>query len=154
MSWLSFCCCDICMLYIPCRLSCATWLISWVTHCFLQKLFHDKTPYTIMFGPDKCGEDKKVIIHRFFLERSGNSFTPWHANWPPTNEHDFQYLSGNFKHFNQVFLGQKGPILYHDCRAQNNGWSLDNVRSRWQFVWAKFRFGGHFDRPRTRLSNK
>lgn len=24
--------------------------------------FHDKTPYTIMFGPDKCGNDHKVII--------------------------------------------------------------------------------------------
>ena len=31
--------------------------------CFyLQKSFHDKSPYTIMFGPDKCGEDKKVIL--------------------------------------------------------------------------------------------
>ena len=28
----------------------------------LQKLFHDKSPYTIMFGPDKCGEDKKVKL--------------------------------------------------------------------------------------------
>lgn len=25
------------------------------------KQFHDKTPYTIMFGPDKCGNDHKVI---------------------------------------------------------------------------------------------
>lgn len=24
------------------------------------KSFHDKTPYTIMFGPDKCGGDHKV----------------------------------------------------------------------------------------------
>lgn len=24
------------------------------------KKFHDKTPYTIMFGPDKCGNDHKV----------------------------------------------------------------------------------------------
>ena len=24
------------------------------------KNFHDKTPYTIMFGPDKCGNDHKV----------------------------------------------------------------------------------------------
>ena len=29
---------------------------------FSQKLFHDKSSYTIMFGPDKCGEDKKVCI--------------------------------------------------------------------------------------------
>jgi len=26
----------------------------------LQTNFHDKTPYTIMFGPDKCGNDHKV----------------------------------------------------------------------------------------------
>lgn len=26
------------------------------------KLFNDKTPYTIMFGPDKCGNDHKVKI--------------------------------------------------------------------------------------------
>jgi len=25
------------------------------------KQFHDKTPYTIMFGPDKCGNDHKVL---------------------------------------------------------------------------------------------
>lgn len=24
------------------------------------RLFHDKTPYSIMFGPDKCGNDHKV----------------------------------------------------------------------------------------------
>ena len=26
----------------------------------LQDSFYDKTPYTIMFGPDKCGTDSKV----------------------------------------------------------------------------------------------
>jgi calnexin len=26
------------------------------------KNFHDKTPYTIMFGPDKCGNDHKVFL--------------------------------------------------------------------------------------------
>ena len=26
------------------------------------KNFHDKTPYSIMFGPDKCGNDHKVNI--------------------------------------------------------------------------------------------
>lgn len=29
----------------------------------LRKL-HDKTPYTIMFGPDKCGNDYKVTNHK------------------------------------------------------------------------------------------
>ena len=27
---------------------------------YLQKNMQDKTPYTIMFGPDKCGSDDKV----------------------------------------------------------------------------------------------
>lgn len=26
------------------------------------KQFHDKTPYTIMFGPDKCGNDHSVLF--------------------------------------------------------------------------------------------
>lgn len=26
----------------------------------LQEQFQDRTPYTIMFGPDKCGEDYKL----------------------------------------------------------------------------------------------
>ena len=28
----------------------------------IQEEFNDKSQYTIMFGPDKCGEDAKVII--------------------------------------------------------------------------------------------
>ena len=32
---------------------------------YFQKTFHDKTPYTIMFGPDKCGLDHKVILYYF-----------------------------------------------------------------------------------------
>lgn len=31
------------------------------------KQFHDKTPYTIMFGPDKCGNDHKVLMDIFVL---------------------------------------------------------------------------------------
>lgn len=30
--------------------------------------FHDKTPYTIMFGPDKCGNDHK--LHFIFKHRN------------------------------------------------------------------------------------
>lgn len=32
------------------------------------KQFHDKTPYTIMFGPDKCGNDHKVLMGIFVLQ--------------------------------------------------------------------------------------
>lgn len=35
---------------------------------FLQEQFHDRTPYTIMFGPDKCGEDYK--LHFIFRHKN------------------------------------------------------------------------------------
>ncbi|KAL9971940.1 hypothetical protein ACROYT_G018168 [Oculina patagonica] len=35
---------------------------------FDLKSFHDKSPYTIMFGPDKCGEDKK--LHFIFRHKN------------------------------------------------------------------------------------
>ncbi|XP_025242763.1 LOW QUALITY PROTEIN: calnexin [Theropithecus gelada] len=35
---------------------------------FLKDQFHDKTPYTIMFGPDKCGEDYK--LHFIFRHKN------------------------------------------------------------------------------------
>ncbi len=33
-----------------------------------QEQFHDRTPYTIMFGPDKCGEDYK--LHFIFIHKN------------------------------------------------------------------------------------
>lgn len=40
---------------------------DWICKCFILNFntlnslqFHDKTPYTIMFGPDKCGNDYKL----------------------------------------------------------------------------------------------
>lgn len=35
------------------------WNVTRNFHLFQNK-FNDKTPYTIMFGPDKCGNDFKV----------------------------------------------------------------------------------------------
>lgn len=32
------------------------------------KQFNDKTPYTIMFGPDKCGNDHKVLMRALVLQ--------------------------------------------------------------------------------------
>lgn len=34
--------------------------MAYILLFLFQKQFHDKTPYTIMFGPDKCGLDNKV----------------------------------------------------------------------------------------------
>ncbi|EDV24600.1 uncharacterized protein TRIADDRAFT_50321 [Trichoplax adhaerens] len=43
---------------------------------------HDKTPYTIMFGPDKCGEEKK--LHFIFRHQNPvtNEFEEKHAKKP------------------------------------------------------------------------
>uniref|UniRef100_H2ZFG1 Calnexin n=1 Tax=Ciona savignyi TaxID=51511 RepID=H2ZFG1_CIOSA len=47
--------------------------------------FHDKTPYTIMFGPDKCGEDYKLhFIFRHTNPKSGE-IEEKHANKPLTD---------------------------------------------------------------------
>lgn len=44
--------------------------------------FHDKTPYTIMFGPDKCGEDYKLhFIFRHKNPKTGE-FEEKHAKRP------------------------------------------------------------------------
>ncbi|XP_063314520.1 calmegin [Pelobates fuscus] len=37
-------------------------------HCQNLEEFHDRTPYTIMFGPDKCGEDYK--LHFIFRHKN------------------------------------------------------------------------------------
>ncbi|XP_059483645.1 calnexin isoform X2 [Neocloeon triangulifer] len=46
------------------------------------KEFHDKTPYTIMFGPDKCGNDNK--LHFIFRHKNplNGSFEEKHAKKP------------------------------------------------------------------------
>lgn len=44
----------------PAVLFCAYFSNGKLISFFFQKSFHDKTPYTIMFGPDKCGLDHKV----------------------------------------------------------------------------------------------
>lgn len=46
------------------------------------KSFHDKTPYTVMFGPDKCGLDHK--LHFIFRHKNPltGEFEEKHANKP------------------------------------------------------------------------
>ena len=42
-------------------------LLSQGKHTADLRQFHDKTPYTIMFGPDKCGNDHKVLEVSIFV---------------------------------------------------------------------------------------
>jgi len=49
---------------------------------FSKDQFHDKTPYTIMFGPDKCGEDYKLhFIFRHKNPKTGK-YEEKHAKRP------------------------------------------------------------------------
>ena len=46
----------------------------------LQTNFHDKTPYTVMFGPDKCGNDHKVsVVFTFLFTVTTNNYKS--KNW-------------------------------------------------------------------------
>lgn len=48
----------------------------------MQAQFVDKTPYTIMFGPDKCGEDYKLhFIFRHNNPKTGE-YEEKHAKKP------------------------------------------------------------------------
>lgn len=52
------------------------------THLSLKENFYDKTSYTIMFGPDKCGEDYKLhFIFRHKHPKTG-VFEEKHAKPP------------------------------------------------------------------------
>ncbi|XP_052249549.1 calnexin-like isoform X1 [Dreissena polymorpha] len=55
------------------------------TDKFELKSFHDKTPYTVMFGPDKCGLDHKLhFIFRHKNPKTGE-FEEKHAKKPSAN---------------------------------------------------------------------
>lgn len=43
------------------------------------KTFHDKTPYTLMFGPDKCGNDHK--LHFIFRHRNPKNGSHEEKHW-------------------------------------------------------------------------
>ncbi|XP_069097144.1 calmegin [Pleurodeles waltl] len=59
-------------------------LLCKTEHLDLEQ-FYDKTPYTIMFGPDKCGEDYK--LHFIFRHKSPKTgeYEEKHAKQPETN---------------------------------------------------------------------
>lgn len=51
-------------------MDCGGAYIKLLSHAKDMKLetFNDKTPYTIMFGPDKCGSDVKVSVKKILSE--------------------------------------------------------------------------------------
>lgn len=57
-------------------------LLSHGKHTADLRQFHDKTPYTIMFGPDKCGNDHK--LHFIFRHKNplNGTFSEKHCKKP------------------------------------------------------------------------
>ncbi|EDO49786.1 predicted protein, partial [Nematostella vectensis] len=73
---------------------------------FKPESFGDKTPYTIMFGPDKCGEDRK--LHFIFRHKNPKNGTieEKHAKKPTGN-------------YNSVFDGKKTHLFTLVVRPDN-----------------------------------
>ncbi len=96
-----------------------------------------------------CGESGHSLIHCLNLCALCNGDSrKCGCQEPPTKKkkgHKEESRQASAKcHQQQPQLSIHRPLRL--SRAQNNGWSTDHVRSRWQFVWTKFRFAGHFDR--------
>ncbi|RMX56533.1 hypothetical protein pdam_00007231 [Pocillopora damicornis] len=74
---------------------------------FDLKTFHDKSPYTIMFGPDKCGEDKK--LHFIFRHKN-----------PKTGEYEEKHAKKPTGNFQNVFDGKKTHLFTLVVRPDNS----------------------------------
>lgn len=62
---------------------------NWNHPLSLKENFYDKTSYTIMFGPDKCGEDYKLhLIFRHKHPKTG-VFEEKHAKPPDVDLKEF-----------------------------------------------------------------
>ena len=53
-----------------------------MSYFYFQRQFNDKTPYTIMFGPDKCGMDHKVIVMKIILTTNKIIFVKYQCMFP------------------------------------------------------------------------
>ncbi len=102
-----------------------------------QEEFVDKTPYTIMFGPDKCGEDYKLhFIFRHKNLKTGE-FEEKHAKKPDsdlrtyyTDKKTHLYTLGNITHL--ILLPKAPPTVtclfsLSAVLPVNQIWKLDRI---------------------------
>jgi len=76
------------------------------THDLDLDTFHDKSAYTIMFGPDKCGEDRK--LHFIFRHKN-----------PKTGEYEEKHAKRPTGDFNSIFDDKKPHLLTLIVRPDN-----------------------------------
>lgn len=88
--------------------------------------FHDKTPYSVMFGPDKCGNDHKLhFIIRHKNPKSGE-FEEKHAK-KPTAEMD-KYFSDKKTHLYTLVINADNTWeIYVDQKLINSGGLLTDL---------------------------
>ncbi|CAG9865351.1 unnamed protein product [Phyllotreta striolata] len=87
--------------------------------------FHDKTPYTIMFGPDKCGNDHK--LHFIFKHRNplNGSLEEKHCQKP--KERIEEYFSDKLPHLYTLVLNPDNTFeMSVDRKLINSGSLLED----------------------------
>lgn len=90
------------------------------------KNFHDKTPYTIMFGPDKCGEDYK--LHFIFQHKNPKTgkFEEKHAK-KTTADLKGPYTDKAFHVYTLVVNPDNSFKIYIDQKEVNSGSLLEDM---------------------------
>ncbi|XP_057669252.1 calnexin isoform X1 [Diorhabda carinulata] len=89
------------------------------------KNFHDKTPYTIMFGPDKCGNDHK--LHFIFKHRNplNGSLEEKHCQKP--KERLEEYFTDKLPHLYKLVLNPDNTFeISVDKKIVNSGSLLED----------------------------
>ncbi|KAL3266437.1 hypothetical protein HHI36_010610 [Cryptolaemus montrouzieri] len=87
--------------------------------------FHDKTPYTIMFGPDKCGGDYK--LHFIFNHRNpiNGSIQEKHSKKPSERLEDL--INDKHPHLYTLVLNPDNSFeIFIDNKLVNSGTLLDD----------------------------
>ncbi|XP_034950015.1 calnexin [Chelonus insularis] len=93
-------------------------------HMDLKK-FHDKTPYTIMFGPDKCGNDHK--LHFIFRHKNpmNGSIEEKHCKKPKERLEDF--FKDKIPHLYTLIIRPDNTFqIKIDNKVVNDGSLLDD----------------------------
>ncbi|XP_077984489.1 calnexin-like [Glandiceps talaboti] len=88
--------------------------------------FHDKTPYTIMFGPDKCGQDSK--LHFIFRHKNPvtGEFEEKHAK-KPTGDISKMFTDKKTHLYTLVLRPDNTFEIFVDQSSVNSGSLLEDV---------------------------
>lgn len=89
------------------------------------KQFHDKTPYTIMFGPDKCGSDHK--LHFIFRHQNPKNFSFSEKHCKKPKERIEDAFNDKLPHLYTLILYPENTFeIRLDHKVVNEGTLLDD----------------------------